>query len=807
MTRTTAYRHLFPWPLLAVLLIAAGCGSPQEKAARHLDSARQFYEAGDLVRAKLELRTTLQIDPRSASALYLMALINERDEDYPGVLANLQMAVEADPKYVDARVKLGNYYAVGRKVAETREQADAAMALAPNSPSVRLLNAWAFYIAGERDKARDEARNALLLDPKRRDGVTLVASLYAEEGRFEEALVVIDEGIKVASRDDAEDLRRVRVTLLLQAGQSAAAEQELRLLAENHPESSAYDIALARIFVSQNRMADAEDRIRSLIVRDPDNAAWRVQLAGLLVSEGKLGDAEATLKQAVRENPDSGAMRFALAGFYETNQRPGDALKIYSAMAGADPATDESMAARNRVVALTAATDEKKARALLKEILVDAPTNVDALIYRAAFSLQDDKPGEAIADLRSALVRQPDSERALLLLARTYVRSGDAALAEDAYRRLLTVNPSSSAARRELAAVVSGRGEFKESEQLLREALQLAPGDEASSGDLVAALLGQGDLKGAEAEARRMASLGPGSALANYQLGVALQLQKNEDQAIAAYKAALKQSPLADQPLTDLVFLLIRTGRRAEAEAYLDQHLESNPGHVTARILLATVYRDSGRVDAAREALRDFVAAQPAAVGAYLALAGLYPPDSAERLSVLAEAHGRNPADPRIGLALGAAHERRQAYEDAIRVYEEVLAAGVRNDYIVNNLAVLLLDVRSDKASYARALKLAKGFAEGAAHPVNLAVLGWAYYRNGEYGNATRFLERAVAASPDASPQVRYYLGMAYLQSGNTTGAQRELEQAVESAAATGTLFTGLDTARSTLRSLRARPG
>ncbi|MDH5255936.1 MAG: tetratricopeptide repeat protein, partial [Gammaproteobacteria bacterium] len=318
---------MFAWPLLAVVVLATGCGSPQEKAAGHLKSARQYYAAGDLVRAKLELRNTLQIDPRSARALYLMALINERDEEYPAVLGNLQMAVEADPTYVDARVKLGNYYAVGRKVAETREQADAAMALAPNSPSVRLLNAWAFYVAGERDKARDEARNALRLDPKRRDGITLLASLYAEEGRFAEALAAVDEGIKAVSKDDGEDLRRVRVTLLLQAGEPAKAEQELRLLAGNYPESTAYDVALAKLLVSQNRVAEAEERLRSLIARDPDNAAWRVQLAGLLVSQDKVADAEATLLQAVRENPASDVMRFALAGFYETNQRPGDARK------------------------------------------------------------------------------------------------------------------------------------------------------------------------------------------------------------------------------------------------------------------------------------------------------------------------------------------------------------------------------------------------------------------------------------------------------------------------------------------------
>jgi Flp pilus assembly protein TadD len=174
---------------------------------------------------------------------------------------------------------------------------------------------------------------------------------------------------------------------------------------------------------------------------------------------------------------------------------------------------------------------------------------------------------------------------------------------------------------------------------------------------------------------------------------------------------------------------------------------------------------------------------------------------------VLGEAHGRNPGDAQAGLALGAAHERRKAYEDAIRVYEEVLRAGARNDFIVSNLAVLLLDVRRDKASHARALELASGFANGASHPVNLAVLGWAYYRNGDYANATRFLERAVAAGPDTSPQLRYYLGMAYLKSGNTAGAERELRQAVDSAAATGAVFTGLDTARSTLQSLPAQRG
>jgi len=59
-----------------------------------------------------------------------------------------------------------------------------------------------------------------------------------------------------------------------------------------------------------------------------------------------------------------------------------------------------------------------------------------------------------------------------------------------------------------------------------------------------------------------------------------------------------------------------------------------------------------------------------------------------------------------------------------------------------------------------------------------LDTVGWAYYRNKDYPQAVRFLERAVAAAGQA-PQLRYHLGMAYVASGNTAGAKQELKQAV----------------------------
>jgi Flp pilus assembly protein TadD len=137
-------------------------------------------------------------------------------------------------------------------------------------------------------------------------------------------------------------------------------------------------------------------------------------------------------------------------------------------------------------------------------------------------------------------------------------------------------------------------------------------------------------------------------------------------------------------------------------------------------------------------------------------------------------------------------------------VYEAVLAAHGGNDYILNNLAALLLDTRSDPASHARALQLVSGFEKSATHPFQLGVLGWAYYRNGQNANALRLLQRANSGNAGDNPQLRYFLGMARLKAGDEAGAREDLRRAVEAADATHTSFTGLAEARSTLEKLAA---
>jgi tetratricopeptide (TPR) repeat protein len=115
---------------------------------------------------------------------------------------------------------------------------------------------------------------------------------------------------------------------------------------------------------------------------------------------------------------------------------------------------------------------------------------------------------------------------------------------------------------------------------------------------------------------------------------------------------------------------------------------------------------------------------------------------------------------------------------------------------VTNNLAMAILDHRSDPASYKRALELARQI-ESANDPLLLDTVGWAYYRAGEFAQSVSILERVVAKD-DRVPVYHYHLGMAYLAMNNQVGARQQLEQAVAGDAQ----YVGIDEARAALARL-----
>jgi tetratricopeptide (TPR) repeat protein len=297
-----------------------------------------------------------------------------------------------------------------------------------------------------------------------------------------------------------------------------------------------------------------------------------------------------------------------------------------------------------------------------------------------------------------------------------------------------------------------------------------------------------------------MMEMDDSTGLAEFQLGRVMQAKESGADAIAAYRVALEKNPRSSRALDGLVSGLLAEGRSDEAIEYLNESLANDPDFHYPKLLLGAIYAGRGDIETAKNYFEDVIVAKPAVISAYRVLASLYPDDSATRIGIFQRGLKANPQNPMLTLLLAAELDRAQQYEAQIALYEDALTAHPDGPALMNNLAALLLEHRTDKASYARALELVKRFRDS-DDPAFMDTVGWAYYRNGDFLSAIPYLENAVEGADDV-PQTHYHLGMAYFAARDPMPAKHELETAIRLAKGD---FPGIDEAQKTLDSIEEK--
>jgi Flp pilus assembly protein TadD len=146
---------------------------------------------------------------------------------------------------------------------------------------------------------------------------------------------------------------------------------------------------------------------------------------------------------------------------------------------------------------------------------------------------------------------------------------------------------------------------------------------------------------------------------------------------------------------------------------------------------------------------------------------------------------------------LGALYQRMGRVDDAVKLYESWADRDPKSQIAANNLAMLLVSYRTDKASLDRAQALTAGFTN-ASNGDLLDTAGWVQFKRGEIPQALAVLRRAADLKPQ-SHEVHYHLGMAELRSGQTDRARTDLESAL----AGSSRFVGEEDARAALAALK----
>lgn len=775
-------RALTHWAVVIVaaltLSATAACSSPAQKVEKYTASGLEYLEKGDLGRANVQFQNALKIDETHVPALVGLSKIMEQRQDYKAMFGILQRIVRLDPKNVDALVKLGKLYLIGSDEKQALDYAEKALALAPEDGNAAALKAAVLMKLDDEAGAVSLARKVLKSDPGNPEAVAVLAAARTRAKDNEGALAEVDKALKV--NKDAAILHLLRLQLLSNLGRKDELRAGFKQLIALYPDTISYRQMFVNTLLKEKRLDEASDQLQELVRLQPGKVDPILDVVRIDYQRNGAESATKTFKSYVDAQPQNTELRFKFGHFLRQEGDLAGAEAIYKSLAAENSDKDIRLRARNDIAGIRLLQGKKdEARSIINDILAADKDNPEALLKLASLKVDAKDYDGAIADLRTVIDNKPDLVAAKLVMASAFEGKGDIDFATSQLAQAVEDSKKSAKTSRLFARFLMRHDDNTRAEQVLLDSLAVHPRDIDNLKLLAALRLSRQDWRGAEEAAKLIANVNSEEPSANRILGVALTGEENYSGAIDALSAANEQAPLAARPLATLVSAYVKEGRAGEAEKMLTGMIESNTDNYIARILLAKVQKTQNKMDDMEQTLETAMKAAPkrpeAAEALYRVLIAEKRYDDAEKM--LNEQIKSAPDSDAFKVLRADLLITTGRREEALDIYSDILSRRPDDLLVSNNYASVLLDIKNDPQSLARALDVARVF-EGSDNPYFLDTLGWAQFRNGKVKEAVATLEKAVK-NADKFAEAQYHLGAAYLAAGRAADGRARLEKSL----------------------------
>ncbi|MHC4192492.1 MAG: protein kinase domain-containing protein, partial [Planctomycetota bacterium] len=184
--------------------------------------------------ARSAVDKALAIDDGLAEAHTSLAIVKTcYDWDWPGAEREFKRALEINPNSSNALSEYAAFLSAMEQHDEALSQIERALELDPHSFSVKYYRAWGLYRVGQKNEAIQLVKNEIDSDPDQVNPLWYwcLASLYANQGRYEEALAPLRTQINLMEGDVDDELAFLGY-LYGRLGRKAEALKQLEALDE-----------------------------------------------------------------------------------------------------------------------------------------------------------------------------------------------------------------------------------------------------------------------------------------------------------------------------------------------------------------------------------------------------------------------------------------------------------------------------------------------------------------------------------------------------------------------------------------------
>ena len=771
MDKRTSFRTLIF--CTALVFLVSACSSKEEKVSKFLARGDRLAAKGDTMRAILEYKNGLQIDPKSSAAMFALGKAYLAQKEYSQAYRFFNGALEFNPDLDEARIQVATLLAPGQPQMALDELSKIRK---PDSlePRMHIVKAQALMAQKEYRKAADVLTE-----------IPDAGSISEVQGLLSTCLKEVGDyaGMETAAArfGSLEPKNLFSYIFLAQyaakKGDRARVVREMEAMVNaNHDESTL--LVRARVFEDLGLLPEAEKAFDGL----PENLVMGKARAEFWQRRQNLEKAQQVLEALQKQNPGDVDTLLRLADIMNARGRMQDALDTIEKTLKLELKTAD----RERVLLAKASlkamqNDLNTAREICQQILQQNQGNAEAHYVLGKILLDTGKTEEAEIHLNQVATARANDPQVQLLLARCQLLNKKDHLAADTLNAAVQANPRSDELRLGYAQMLRAQGSVEQALGILGQGLEIKPDDIAllkSRGEMLRA---QGDFSKSEEDFRQMIKLLPDSSVGYLEMTESMLVQSRNDDAVEWARKALGREQGWEMAIPALSLAYQKKGDQRSALALAEAEAAKKPASGLANYYIAQLYFQKDDLPGAEKALGRVMELAPEWPDPQRLMAVIYARQGRidTAITEMEHVYAKQPTPAAI-MNLAVLYEQKGRFSEAGSLFDELLQKSNQSPTIMNDLAYLYADHRSDPGDLEKAANLAaQALAKDPQNPAIMDTAAWVAYRQGNLEKAWFNIQSALAMKPEVGP-INYHAALIAQAKGEKSRAIEYIEKALK---------------------------